>query len=73
MDGMKVNALLILHVPLTNVKFPFLCNICHNKYHLLYIIMDGTTKFTSQMCHENHDFFVWKNAGPLALMGFAHP
>jgi hypothetical protein len=39
-------------VPLAKVKLPFQCNICHNKHHILYIVMDKTTKFTSHMCHE---------------------
>jgi len=30
-----------------------------NEHHVLYIVMDETTKFTWHMCHEPQ-FFVWK-------------
>jgi hypothetical protein len=30
--------------------------IYHNKYHILYIVMDETTKFTSHMCSEQWPF-----------------
>jgi len=31
-------------------------NICHNKHHILWIIMDETIKFTSGICHEYRPF-----------------
>ncbi len=46
-----------VYVPIPNVKLSFQCNICDNKHHIiLYIIMDGTTKFMSHICHKQRPF-----------------
>jgi len=37
------------YVSLPNIKLPFQCNICHNKQHKFYILMEATTKFTSHL------------------------
>jgi hypothetical protein len=46
-----------VNVLLPNIKLPFYCNACHNKHHILYTVMDETTKFIPHMCHELQ-FFV---------------
>jgi hypothetical protein len=35
-----------------NVKSKVQYNICHNKHHISYIVMDENTKFISHMCHD---------------------
>jgi hypothetical protein len=37
-------------------KLQILCTICHNKHHILYIVIDETTQFTSPMCRETLSF-----------------
>jgi hypothetical protein len=43
---------LVWHILHEDYNLTFECNIYHNKHHILCIVMDKTTKFTSHMCHE---------------------
>jgi hypothetical protein len=43
------NDYIVQYVSLANVKLQFLCTICHNKHHILYIVTDEITQFISHM------------------------
>jgi hypothetical protein len=52
-------------------------NIYHNKHHILHIVMDETTKFTSHMCHrprlfvgeKPHFLIVWLHTNDIFAKG----
>jgi hypothetical protein len=56
----------LLHKCQTNGRFQFLYNMCDNKHHICYIVMDETIQFSlhvswamAYMCRRNHT----RNAG----------
>ncbi len=43
------NDYIVQYVSLPSVKLQFLCIICDNKHHILYIVTDEITQFISHM------------------------